>query len=141
MDIEAAFKLEEKLHVFRVFVRITNPKNNISLTKYCLFDTGYTGHFALDEKTIQLLRLKQLAFGKAKTITGIVQFETFQAIIELIDDKERVIYKFQNQDDLENNPELVPIQTFNINLIGMKAIKQRSWVIPKHQNMLVLLKD
>jgi predicted aspartyl protease len=141
MDVEAAFKLEEKLNVFRVPVRITNPKNNISLTKYCVFDTGFTGHFALDKNTIQLLGLKRLAFGKAKTVTGIFEFETYQAFIELIDDKDGVIYKFQNLDDQGNKPELVPIQTFNINLIGMKAIKQKSWVIPKNQNMLILLKD
>ena len=50
MIFEAAFKLEVDLNVFRVPVRITNPKNKISLIKYCIFDTGFTGHIALDEE-------------------------------------------------------------------------------------------
>jgi hypothetical protein len=131
MNIRQCWEINSKLNAFTIPVRFINPKNKISVIKYCVFDPGFTGYFGLDKKTIIELGLEQIGQGKALTITGDISYENYFGQVELIDEKQSILGKFKNVDELidKKNIEQIPIQLFRLPLMGIKSITQFSWLI------------
>lgn len=131
MNIRQCWEINSKLNAFTIPVRFINPKNKVSVIKYCVFDPGFTGYFGLDKKTLIELGLEQIGQGKALTITGDISYENYFGQVELIDEKQSILGKFKNVDELidKKNIEQIPIQLFRLPLMGIKSITQFSWLI------------
>ncbi|MHA1720811.1 MAG: hypothetical protein ACTSWX_01315 [Promethearchaeota archaeon] len=137
MEIAAAWKLEEKTNCFRIPIRIFNPTTKISIVKYFIFDTSYSGYLSMDKKTIAQLGLERIGLGKAVTINGLVEYNSFLGEAEFVDEKNAKLSTIEEKSSKSNF--VIPIQELNINLIGMKSIRQKSWII-LHSKILCLMK-
>ena len=139
MEIAIAWKIEEQTKTFRIPIRVFNPSTNISIIKYFIFDTGFSGYLALDKKTINQLGLERIGLGKAMTVNGLIEYNSYLGQAEFIDEKDAKLSVIEETTSEVKTKQIIPIQEFNINLIGMKSILQKSWVI-LHSKILCLLK-
>ena len=142
MDIKGGWILDEDFEVFRIPIRIINPETSLSIIKTCLFDTGFTGYLGLDKETIEKLNLSKIGIGKGLTIKGLVDFDNYEANIEIIDNEDNTLIKINNIDDsdVESENDRIPIQEFKIPIIGMKSIRQINWMILSKRKALFILK-
>jgi predicted aspartyl protease len=140
MDIVSAWGRESTTGTFRIPVKIINPNSNTIIVKYCLFDTGFSGYLGLDKETIKDLGLKQIGIGKALTANGLLDYSTFLGKAELIDQKNDSIGGITSilEDKIEKKN--IPVQEFEINIIGIKAIVQFNWLILGDKDILCILK-
>ncbi len=141
MDILCGWQIDEKLNVFRIPIRIINPDTQDSIIKHCLYDTGFSGYLGLDKDTISLLKLNNIGHGKGLTITGIIEYNNFEGFIEIINQKQEAIAKIINreQQNVPGKKKIIPIQEFDIPIIGIKSILQFSWLILSEKNGIFLL--
>lgn len=77
MNIVGGWKLDPQLQIFRIPVRISNPETKVTLVKYCIFDTGFTGYFGLDKESISLLNLPKIGRGKGVTVSGLIEYDNY----------------------------------------------------------------
>lgn len=143
MNIRQCWLINPKLNAFTIPLRFTNPKSKISIVKYCVFDPGFTGYFGLDKNTIMELGLEQIGQGKALTITGEISYENYLAQVELIDEKQAILGKIINIDELSDakNTDHIPIQLFSLPLMGIKSITQFSWLILGKKKWICLIDE
>lgn len=142
MNILGGWKLDPQLQIFRIPVRISNPETKVTLVKYCMFDTGFTGYFGLDKESISLLNLPKIGRGKGVTVSGLVEYDNYNGIIEIVDQEQKVVIKILNktkQDEIKLD-EIIPIQEFGIPIIGIKSICQISWLILSEREAIFILK-
>lgn len=142
MDILCGWKLDPDLNIFRVPIRIINPVTQKSLITHCLFDTGFSGYAGLDKETIASLDLESIGHGKGVTVSGVIEYNNYIAIIEIVNLEETTVAQIFNKDhekELENK-FLIPIQEFDIPILGIKAIKQFSWLIQSEIEAILLMK-
>lgn len=135
-DNLTAWKFEVNSQTYRIPIRITNPETKVSIIKYCIFDTGYTGYCSLEHLTIAQLGLKRVGMGKALTIQGSIEYQNYEAFLEIVNEEKTTINQISNLDD-PSKP--IPIQEMGINLIGIKLINQNKWLIAGDQQILVLI--
>jgi len=142
MNILGGWKLDPQLQIFRIPVRISNPETKVTLVKYCMFDTGFTGYFGLDKESISLLNLPKIGRGKGVTVSGLIEYDNYNGIIEIVDQEQKVVIKILNktkQDEIKLD-EIIPIQEFGIPIIGIKSICQISWLILSEREAIFILK-
>ncbi len=139
MEIAVAWNIEEQTNTFRIPIRVFNPTTNISIIKYFIFDTGFSGYLALDKETINQLGLERIGLGKAMTVNGLIEYNSYLGKAEFIDEKNGKLSTIEELTSTLKTNHNIPIQEFNINLIGMKSILQNSWLILKSK-VLCLLK-
>ena len=142
MNIVGGWKLDPQLKIFRIPVRISNPGTKVTLVKYCIFDTGFTGYFGLDKESISLLNLPKIGRGKGVTVSGLIEYDNYNGIIEIVDQEQKVVIKILNktkQDEIKLD-EIIPIQEFGIPIIGIKSICQISWLILSEREAIFILK-
>jgi len=138
MDIKGGWKLEEDFGIYRIPLRITNPETQTSIIKNCLFDTGFSGYLGLDENTITELNLKNIGIGKGYTVQGIIDYQNFEGLAEIIDDQLNPISTIHELDS-GNEKEIIPIQEFNIPILGIKSIRQLSWLILAERDAIFII--
>jgi len=139
MRAKIGWRLDSELSVYRLPLRITNPETNEWIMKYCLFDTGFSGYLGLDKETISLIHLSETGYGKGLVAKGVIEYKNYEAIVELIDENDAIIEKVYKIDTLEKE-DVISIQEFDIPILGIKIIKQFSWLILSDENILYLLK-
>lgn len=137
MEVVQAWNWNEELNTFLIPIRFKNPITLVTKIKWCIFDTGFSGYFGLDEETIHLLGLQSIGKAKARTVSGIQEFENFIGNAEIIDGKQQSLAIFHLTS--ENLEVLIPIQNFQVPLIGMKSINQFSWLILTKNHTLCLI--
>ena len=93
----------------------------------------------MDKKTINQLGLERIGLGKAMTVNGLIEYNSYLGQAEFIDEKDAKLSVIEETTSELKTKQIIPIQEFNINLIGMKSILQKSWVI-LHSKILCLLK-
>ena len=143
MNIKYCWEINSELNAFTIPIRFINPKKQLSMIKFCLFDTGFTGYFGLDKKTISELDLEQIGQGKAFTISSDINYENYLVQAELIDDKQAVLGKVKNIDeslDVKKQND-ISVQQFKLPLIGIKSIIQFSWLILEGKKWVCLIDD
>ena len=143
MNIVGGWKLDPQLQIFRIPVRISNPETKVTLVKYCIFDTGFMGYFGLDKESISLLNLPKIGRGKGVTVSGLIEYDNYNGIIEIVDQEQKANIKILNkaiqQDEIKSG-EIIPIQEFGIPIIGIKSICQISWLILSERDAIFILK-
>ncbi|QEE15542.1 hypothetical protein DSAG12_01368 [Promethearchaeum syntrophicum] len=139
MEVAIAWKIEKQTKTFRIPIRVFNPSTNISIIKYFIFDTGFSGYLALDKKTINQLGLERIGLGKAMTVNGLIEYNSYFGKAEFLDENETKLSPIEETTSSSKTNLIIPIQEFNVNLIGMKSIIQKSWMI-LHSEILCLLK-
>ena len=139
MEIAVAWNIEEQTNTFRIPIRVFNPTTSISIIKHFIFDTGFSGYLALDKETINQLGLERIGLGKAMTVNGLIEYNSYLGQAEFIDEKDGKLSSIEEINSTLKTNHTIPIQEFNINLIGMKSILQNSWLILKSK-VLCLLK-
>ncbi len=142
MNILGGWKLDPQLQIYRIPVRISNPETKVTLVKYCIFDTGFTGYFGLDKESIKLLNLPKIGRGKGITVSGLIEYDNYNGIVEIVDQEQRTIIKILNKTKQEEikSVEIIPIQEFGIPIIGIKSICQISWLILSEREAIFILK-
>jgi predicted aspartyl protease len=140
MDVHKCWAFEEELKIYRIPLRITNIASNISMIKYCLFDTGFSGYIALDSETIQALKLPQKGTGNGITVGGQFNYNNYAAKVELVDENQETIAVIKNVEEDRNDTNELMIQEFTIPIIGIRAINQFSWLVLSERKVLCLLK-
>ncbi|KKM13207.1 hypothetical protein LCGC14_1718630 [marine sediment metagenome] len=142
MNILGGWKLDPQLQIYRIPVRISNPETKVTLVKYCIFDTGFTGYFGLDKESIKLLNLPKIGRGKGVTVSGLIEYDNYNGIVEIVDQEQRAIIKILNKTKQEEikSVEIIPIQEFGIPIIGIKSISQISWLILSEREAIFILK-
>lgn len=138
MKVKLGWTIDPTLKVFRIPLRIKNPKSEAHLTKYCLFDTGFSGYLGLDMETIKRLLLPEKGFGKGVVAKGLIEYKNFEAIIELVDNEDNTIGIIENLDE-DSNDNIISVQEFDIPIVGIKVIQQFSWLILAEKKGLFLL--
>ena len=134
--------MPEPLGTFLVPVRVANPETKVSKVLWCIFDSGFTGHLSLDASTIRDLNLKPAGKGKAHTVTGSVDYETFFGSAEIVDENQKSIaHLTATHSTGTTNPDvsIIPIQQFRHPLLGLQSIQQLSWLIVAEKKMLCLV--
>ncbi|MFX1397924.1 MAG: hypothetical protein ACFFAS_12880 [Promethearchaeota archaeon] len=142
MDILCGWKLDPVLNIFRIPIRIINPITQDSVIRHCLFDTGFSGYAGLSKETITSLKLERVGRGKGVTVSGIIDYNNYIAMIEIVDQEEKTVASIVNKDygkELENK-SLIPVQEFGIPILGIKAIIQFSWLIESEIQAILLMK-
>ena len=142
MNILSGWQIDKNLGVFRIPIRITHPITKLSVLKYCLFDSGFSGYLGLDKAIIKLLGLTKIGQGKGLTVTGLIEYENFEGIIEIVSQDQKVIGRIINKEISIKNTEniIIPIQEFDIPIIGIKSILQFSWLLLSDKKAIFLLK-
>jgi len=132
---------DKTLGVYRVPIRIINPQNNHSIIKFCLFDTGFSGYLGLDKDAISSLGLPKIGRGKGVTAKGIIDYDNYEGVLEIVDENEKSLVKIQNVDkDIKAQEKTkIPIQEFDIPIVGIKSIRQFSWLILSTKDALYLI--
>ena len=76
------------------------------------------------------------------TVTGLIEYENFEGIIEIISQDQKVIGRIINKDISIKNAvnNIIPIQEFDIPIIGLKSILQFSWLLLFDKKVMFLLK-
>ena len=141
MNIKQCWQMEELLQVFRIPIRISNPGSDHSEIKYCLFDTGFSGYLGLEKDTIDALNLPKTGEGRALTVQGIITYENYSGIAEIVNENQEILETISNSEEKNDSEKnIIPIQEFNVPILGMKAICQFSWFILSEQKIICLLK-
>jgi predicted aspartyl protease len=143
--------MKDDLGTYLVPMRVTNPETKVSKVTWCIFDSGFTGYLSLDERTMRDLNLNRAGKGRAHTVTGNVDYETFFGIAEIIDENQKTIVTLQQDERMvlhepgievgigHTDPAIIPIQQFRHSLFGMQSIQQFSWLIVAEKKMLCLV--
>jgi hypothetical protein len=110
-----------------------------------LFDTGYSGYLGLDKDTINALNLPNIGRGKGITVKGIIDYNNYAGTMEIVDENGKSIELIKNIDNSEDQKDqkkenLVVIQEFDIPIMGIKSIKQFSWLILGTEKVIYLIK-
>ena len=137
MKIVQGWPFNLKLNAFIINLRILNPNNEKYIDTQAIFDTGFSGYLGLDSDSIKKLHLTKIGRGDAFTVDGNSSFDNYEAKIEILTEKKQLLKRIQSLEEMENY--IVPIQNFKIPLIGMKAIKQCSWMMIEGKDLLCLL--
>ncbi len=142
MNILNGWQIDKDLGVYRIPIRITNPETKLSLVKHCLFDTGFSGYLGLDNETNSVLNLPKIGQGKGITVKGLIEYDNYEGIIEIVDNNQKSLAKIVNIDKTneKSEKEVVPIQDFEIPIIGIKLIRQCSWLILSEEDVIFILK-
>ncbi len=142
MDIVGGWSIDMEFGIYRIPIRIFNPETEISVIKNCLFDTCFSGYLGLDKETINFLNLKKSGTGKGFTVQGFIEFENYEGYVEIIDNEEKSLVDISNIDELDSNLDkrIIPIQDFKIPIIGIKLIRQVSWMILSEQDAIFILR-
>jgi predicted aspartyl protease len=142
LEIIQCWQMNAELGIIIIPIRIINPKTKISIIKNCIFDTGFSGYIGLDQDTILMLKLNKVGVGKGISIDRSIEIENFEAIAELIDKNQAQIAKIENIDKGkgEENKYLIPVQSINLPIIGMRVISQFRWVIISDRKIICLIK-
>ena len=142
MEIIQCWQMNAELGIFIIPIRIINPKSKISIIKTCIFDTGFSGYIGLDQGTILMLKLNKVGVGKGISIDRQIEIENFEAMAELIDKNQAYIAKIENIDTTrdEEHKYLIPVQSINLPIIGMRVIAQFRWMIFSDKQTICLVK-
>ena len=142
MNLRELWKWDPNYQAFLIPLKITNPSTGVSISKWAIFDTGFTGYVGLDSITIKNLQLPKKGMGKGITINGITQFNIFLAKVEILSKMDKAIKTILNLEakKLKNDKnEVIPVQEFKIPLLGLNAIGQFNWIIFGEKKILALL--
>ena len=142
MNLRELWKWDPNYQAFLIPIKITHSSTGVSINKWAIFDTGFTGYVGLDSITIKNLQLIKKGMGKGITINGITQFNIFLAKVEILSKINQPIKTILNLEakKMKNKKNYeIPIQEFKIPLLGLKAIGQFNWVIFGEQKILALL--
>ena len=139
MDVVGGWQLDENFGIYRISVRIINPETKNSVIKFCLFDTGFSGYLGLDNNTIASLNLKKIGMGKGFTVNGFIEYQNYEAIAEIVDNEEKPIGKIQ-MIDTETEETIIPIQEFNLPIMGVKARLVPSTFLTNHTHSTLLFR-
>ena len=134
--------MSAELGIFMIPIRIFNPKRDVSIIKNCIFDTGFSGYIGLDQNTILMLKLNKVGVGRGISIDRQIEVENFEAIAELIDNNQAQIAKIENIDEIkdEMSKYLIPVQSINLPIIGMRVISQFRWLMVSDKKIICLIK-
>jgi len=107
-----------------------------------LFDTGFSGYLGLDKDSVSTLGLPKIGRGKGLTAKGIIDYKNYKGILEIVDENEELLVKIENIDENDKLHEKteIPIQEFDLPIVGIKSIRQFSWLILSPKNILYLIK-
>ncbi len=139
MNLRELWKWDSNYQTFLIPLKIINPSTEVSINKWAIFDTGFTGYLGLDSITIKNLQLPKKGMGKGITISGITQFDIFLAKIEILSNNNQVIKPILNLETTGEENQIIPIQEFKIPLLGLKAIGQLNWVFFGERKILALM--
>ncbi len=142
MELRELWNWDANYQAFLIPIKITNPSTSVSINKWAIFDTGFTGYVGLDSITIKNLQLYKNGMGKGITVDGIVQFNIFHGKLEILSKMKQSIKTILNLEakkikDKKN--KIIPIQEFKIPLLGLKAIGQFNWLIFGEKKIIALL--
>ncbi|HUX97961.1 MAG TPA: hypothetical protein VMV49_00260 [Candidatus Deferrimicrobium sp.] len=142
MEIIQCWQMSAELGIFMIPIRIFNPKRDVSIIKNCIFDTGFSGYIGLDQNTILMLKLNKVGVGRGISIDRQIEVENFEAIAELIDNNQAQIAKIENIDEIkdEMSKYLIPVQSINLPIIGMRVISQFRWLMVSDKKIICLIK-
>jgi hypothetical protein len=143
MDVLKVWGMNDELNVFTIPIMIENPENNKSTIKLCIFDTGFSGYLGLDLDTINNLELDEMGSGNGFSVTGHFEFTYFKAKCQFGDEIEPNQGYFQNKesDSEQNIPNNeIPVQQFELPIIGMGVISQFRWLLIPDQRTILLVK-
>ena len=103
---------------------------------------GFLVYLGLDKATINLLGLTKIGQGKGLTVSGLIEYDNFEGIIEIINQDQKGIGRIINKEISIKNTEniIIPIQEFDIPIIGIKSILQFSWLLLSDKKAIFLLK-
>ena len=103
---------------------------------------GFLVYLGLDKATINLLGLTKIGQGKGLTVSGLIEYDNFEGIIEIINQDQKGIGRIINKEISIKNTEniIIPIQEFDIPIIGIKSILQFSWLLLSDKKAFFLLK-
>jgi predicted aspartyl protease len=141
MNIIGAWHFNEELNIFQIPIKITNFQTKETRTVICLFDTGFSGYIGLDIDTINALNLPKIGEGYALTANGTTKLENFAGIIEIINTENITIGSITNKERELINPDtkIVPIQSFNMAILGMKSINNFHWLLLPDKKLLMMI--
>jgi len=142
LEIIQCWQMSAELGIFMIPIRIFNPKRDVSIIKNCIFDTGFSGYIGLDQNTILMLKLNKVGVGRGISIDRQIEVENFEAIAELIDNNQAQIAKIENIDEIkdEMSKYLIPVQSINLPIIGMRVISQFRWLMVSDKKIICLIK-
>ena len=141
MDILGGWQLDEQFGVYRIPIRIINPETKMSVIKFCLFDTGFSGYLGLDKETLNNLNLKKIGIGKGFTVQGLIEYQNYEGFVEIVDNEQKKLEMISMIDKINSKlGNIIPIQEFNIPIIGIKSIRQFSWLILSERDVIFILK-
>lgn len=140
MKVITGWQLDETLGMYRIPIKLKNPKTEKDIIRYCLFDTGFSGYLGLDKESCQELGLKQISTGKAKTAKGIIDYRNYEVIAEIIDDQNNTVGRIHNlEESTIPAKEMIVVQGFDFPILGLKSIKQFSWLLLSEKNVVFLI--
>ncbi|TFF90461.1 MAG: hypothetical protein EU548_02915 [Promethearchaeota archaeon] len=143
IDVIQCWKFNQDIQNFLIPIRITNPKSKVSIIRNCLFDTGFNGYIGLDNKTIQNLDLKKISSGFAFTVKGKIEFNNYEILAEIVNSSHIKLKRIKNIDETNLNKSqdsnIIISQDFRIPILGMKSIRQFSWIILSDEKLLCLI--
>jgi hypothetical protein len=142
LDVKQCWTWNEDLEAFLVSVRIQNPATHVSIIKWCIFDTGFTGYLGLDSETIHNLDLLLIGEGMAKTIIGDIHFRNYAGLVDIVNPAQEslcTLYALEN--GFEDNAQEIPIQEMRLPLLGGKSIIQFPWIIEPSTKLICLLEN
>jgi predicted aspartyl protease len=140
MNIVQCWSLNERIGAFTIPVKFINPQTRDAIVKNCIYDTGFTGFFSLDQTTIEALSLERIGHGIAFTVSGEVEYNNYVCNVELVDDVEATIRPITNPTMMDDGFS-IPIQEMKVPFMGMKAIQQFSWLLVAQRKWLCLVDD
>jgi predicted aspartyl protease len=141
MNVVGAWNFNEELNIFQIPIKILNSQTQESRTIICLFDTGFSGYIGLDADTINTLHLPKIGEGYATTANGLMNLQNFAGIAEIINaDNTKIGETFNQERELiDPDTKIIPIQKFNIAIMGMKIIKNFHWLMLPDKKMLLMI--
>ncbi|MHA1518995.1 MAG: hypothetical protein ACTSVZ_04510 [Promethearchaeota archaeon] len=139
MNLRGLWRWDPNYNAFLIPLKISNPSTGVSVTKWAIFDNGFTGYLGLDSVSIKNLQLPKKGMGKAITISGIAEFDIYLAKVDILSKNNQVITSILNLETQGEENKIIPIQDFKIPLLGLKAIGQLNWVIFGEKKILALL--
>ena len=137
MQLLQSWTIDKTLDAFFIPVRVQNPITQKTLSKWCLFDTGFTGYLGLDKLSLEELGLEQIGTGMAITIGGKVSFSTYSAIAEIMKDASTPLKQILLDGD--EKEQTIPVQELKIPMVGIKTINKFDWLIVAERKMLCMV--
>lgn len=134
------WKIDKNYNFYRISIQIKNPDIEKKIIRFCLYDTGFSGYLGLDKDSLDILQLKPVSHGRGMTVKGLIDFDNYEVTADIIDKDSKLIRSIENIDEESSKDHIIPVQEFDFPILGLKAIRQFSWLINSDSEIIFLLK-